>query len=184
MLGGTVLDPQQRAVPGATVEIRALSTHWVRRVSSDEQGLFLLAGLPPGDYQLSVGASGFAPVTHTLRLEVGQQQTLDVKLKLAGISNVEVEVQALEVLRATDAGVGEVIEPAAIGNLPLNGRMLIDLVLTVPGAHASHGAQAGDMNPLYWRPGQRSAVSIGRDSDFYPALFKQALKKLSRLWPS
>ena len=46
-------------------------------------------------------------------------------------------------------------------NLPLNGRMLIDLVLTVPGAHESHGAQAGDMSPLYWRPGQRSAVSIG-----------------------
>src|SRR5256884_4397582 len=39
--------------------------------------------------------------------------------------------------------------------------MLIDLVLTVPGAHMSHGAQAGDMSPLYWRPGQRSAVSIG-----------------------
>ena len=39
--------------------------------------------------------------------------------------------------------------------------MLIDLVLTVPGAHLSHGAQAGDMSPLYWRPGQRSAVSIG-----------------------
>ena len=39
--------------------------------------------------------------------------------------------------------------------------MLIDLVLTVPGAHVSHGAATGDMNPLYWRPGQRSAVSIG-----------------------
>jgi len=39
--------------------------------------------------------------------------------------------------------------------------MLIDLMLTVPGAHVSHGAQTGDMNPLYWRPGQRSAVSIG-----------------------
>jgi hypothetical protein len=34
-------------------------------------------------------------------------------------------------------------------------------MLTVPGAHVSHGAQTGDMNPLYWRPGQRSAVSIG-----------------------
>jgi hypothetical protein len=39
--------------------------------------------------------------------------------------------------------------------------MLIDLVLTVPGAHESHGAQTGDMNPLYWRPGQRSSVSVG-----------------------
>jgi len=38
---------------------------------------------------------------------------------------------------------------------------LIDLVLTVPGAHMGHGAQTGDMNPLYWRPGQRSSVTIG-----------------------
>ena len=34
-------------------------------------------------------------------------------------------------------------------------------MLTVPGAHVSHGAQTGDMNPLYWRPGQRSAISVG-----------------------
>ena len=39
--------------------------------------------------------------------------------------------------------------------------MLIDLVLTVPGAHIEPRRATGDMNPLYWRPGQRSAVSIG-----------------------
>ena len=73
---------------------------------------------------------------------------------------VDVAGQA-PVLNTTDAAVGEVIEPVSIKELPLNGRMLIDLVLTVPGAHEGHGAQTGNMNPLYWRPGQRSAVSIG-----------------------
>lgn len=63
-----------------------------------------------------------------------------------------IEIGAVDVLRSNDSSVGEVIEPAAINNLPLNGRMLIDLVLTVPGAHLGHGAQTGDMNPLYWRP--------------------------------
>ena len=57
--------------------------------------------------------------------------------------------------------VGEVVEPKSIQELPLNGRMLIDLVLTVPGAHVGFGAQTGETNPLYWRPGQRSAVVIG-----------------------
>ena len=61
----------------------------------------------------------------------------------------------------SDASLGEVVDTRAIKELPLDGRMLIDLTLTVPGAHLSHGAQTGDMNPLYWRPGQRSAVSIG-----------------------
>src|SRR5207248_7058551 len=82
-------------------------------------------------------------------------------LKVALVKDV-VEVAAQpEALHTSDAAVGEVIEPVAIRDLPLNGRMLIDLVLTVPGAHVSHGAQTGNMNPLYWRPGQRSAVSIG-----------------------
>ena len=53
------------------------------------------------------------------------------------------------------------IEPKSIQELPLNGRMLIDLVLTVPGAHVGFGAQTGETNPLYWRPGQRSAIVIG-----------------------
>ena len=53
------------------------------------------------------------------------------------------------------------MEPKSIEDLPLNGRMLIDLALTVPGAHVGHGAQTCDMNPLYWRPGQRSAITIG-----------------------
>ena len=73
---------------------------------------------------------------------------------------MEVAGQA-PVLHTNDAAVAEVVEPVSIKELPLNGRMLIDLVLTVPGAHESHGAQTGNMNPLYWRPGQRSAVSIG-----------------------
>jgi len=30
--------------------------------------------------------------------------------------------------------------------------MLLDLALTVHGSHQGHGAQKGDMNPLYWRP--------------------------------
>src|SRR4249919_2495285 len=88
--------------------------------------------------------------------------TLDVSLKLSSVNTVvDVKTDTVNVLRTTDASVGEVVEPTSVRNLPLNGRMLIDLVLTVPGAHESHGAQAGDMSPLYWRPRQRSAVSIG-----------------------
>src|SRR5262252_10107584 len=155
---GVVNDPQRQPVAGATVQITSLGTQAVRKASSDAQGVFQITGLLPGDYELIVQATGFAPAKQQLRLEVGQQLTLDVGLKLASLSNT-VEVSGrVDVLRTTDTSVGEVIEPSAIRELPLNGRMLIDLVLTVPGAHMGHGAQTGDMNPLYWRPGQRSAV--------------------------
>lgn len=161
VLGGTVVDPQQRVIMGATVQLTSLGTHAVRRVISDEQGIFQITGLQPGDYELNVEAKGFASLSQTLRLEVGQQLTLDVSLKLSSVGSTVEVTSDIDVLRTTDPSVGEVIEPVAIRSLPLNGRMLIDLVLTVPGAHMSHGAQTGDMNPLYWRPGQRSSVSIG-----------------------
>src|SRR5690348_4571559 len=155
VVSGTVTDPQQGPVAGAAVALASIETHAERRVTTNAQGIFQITGILPGQYSLSVTASGFAQLTHALRLEVGQQLDLNFSLKLASTSDtVQVDATAAEVLHTADASIGEVIEPAAVNNLPLNGRMLIDLILTVPGAHISHGAQAGDMNPLYWRPGQ------------------------------
>src|SRR5216684_5602975 len=159
---GTVFDPQHNPVPGAGVQITSAATHAVRRAVSNDQGIFEITALWPGDYEIAVQSPGFSALAQTVRLEVNQQLALDLNLKLASASStLQVVASMLDVLHTTDASVGEVIEPAAVEALPLNGRMLIDLVLTVPGAHVSHGAQTGDMNPLYWRPGQRSAVSIG-----------------------
>ena len=159
---GSVIDPQQRAIPGARVQLSSTVTGAEREGITNGDGIFQITGIAPGEYELSVNAESFAPLARRLRFEVGQQMSANFELKLAAVTgNVDVSIRDIEVLHTTDASIGEVIEPAAIQNLPLNGRMLIDLVLTVPGAHVSHGAQTGDMNPLYWRPGQRSAVSIG-----------------------
>jgi len=160
-LNGTVFDPQQQVVPGASLRLISVTTEATRQVVSNEHGMYQITGLLPGEYKLTAEATGFALWNQTLSLEVGQQMKCDVTLTLSSVSGVvQVENQAA-VLRTSDASVGEVVEPTAIRNLPLNGRMLIDLVLTTPGSHESHGAQTGDMSPLYWRPGQRSAVSIG-----------------------
>src|SRR6266851_634857 len=117
--------------------------------------------LLPDDYELRIEASGFAIAKQTLRLEVGQKLALGIALKIGSVAEGVKVTAGSEVLHTTDASVGEVVEPTSIRELPLNGRMLIDLVLTVPGAHVGFGAQTGSTNPLYWRPGQRSAVVIG-----------------------
>lgn len=141
VLGGTVSDPQNHPIAGATVQLTSAGTQAVRQVVSNEFGIFQTIGLLPGDYELNVQAPGFAPMKQTIRLEVGQRLTLDVSLKLASVSgSMEVGV-VVDVLRTADASVGEVVEPTAIRDLPLNGRLLIDLVLTVPGAHLSQASR-------------------------------------------
>ena len=158
---GTVTDPQEHAIAAATISVTSTATAFQRSTKSNASGIFEISGLLPGEYTLRVDASGFAPVTTTVKAEVGQQLTSDFVLKV-GAAHETVEVTAApDLVKSTDASVGEVVESQSVANLPLNGRMLVDLVLTVPGAHEGFGAQSGETNPLYWRPGQRSAVSIG-----------------------
>jgi hypothetical protein len=161
VLSGSVSDPQGHPIAGAGVQLTAASTQAIRHVVTNQQGLFEVPGLLPDSYQLNVEAAGFAPRTQSLRLEVAQRLTIDLALQIPSAKESVEVADRPEVLRTTDASIGEVVEPKAIRDLPLNGRMLIDLVLTVPGAHVGHGAQTGNMNPLYWRPGQRSSVTIG-----------------------
>src|SRR6267378_3052039 len=138
-LTGTIFDPQRKAIPGASIQLVSMSTQVVRQVTSNEQGIYQFTALLPEEYKLNVQASGFSAVTQTVNLEIGQQTTCDVTLQLTSLTGtVRVQSESMNVLRTTDASVGEIVERTSVRNLPLNGRMLIDLVLTVPGAHESH----------------------------------------------
>src|SRR4029450_11251323 len=131
---------QHNAISGAEVRVTAASTLAEPHVAPNPQGFFEIPGLLPDQYSMKVSATGFAERTEALHLEVGQKLSVSVGLVLPAVAQT-IEVADLpETLHTTDAAVGEVIEPAAIKDLPLNGRMLIDLVLTVPGAHLGHGA--------------------------------------------
>src|SRR4029077_12111372 len=161
VITGTVMDAQHLPIAGVAVQLTAASTRAIRHVATNQQGLFEAPALLPDDYELKTEATGFASTTLSVRLEVGQKLAVDISLTVVGMKEGVNVVAGSEVLRTSDASVGEVVEPQSIRELPLNGRMLIDLVLTVPGAHVGFGAQTGSTNPLYWRPGQRSAVVIG-----------------------
>jgi len=139
---GTVTDPQHLPVVGAAIQLTAASTGAMRHVVTDQRGLFEALALLPDDYELTTEAPGFAPDKQSVRLEVGQKLTVAISLTVGPVKQGVNVTAANEVLHTTDASVGEVVEPKSIRELPLNGRMLIDLVLTVPGAHVGFGKRA------------------------------------------
>ena len=157
---GSVSDAQHKVIARAPLSLVSRSTGARRTTVTNENGFYEFAGLLPTEYELEAEAKGFGTSARLVKVEVGQQLALDFSLKIGEVKETLEVAGWSEVLKTTDSSVGEVIESKSVNELPLNGRMLIDLVLTVPGAHLSHGAQTGDMNPLYWRPGQRSAVSL------------------------
>jgi hypothetical protein len=160
-VNGVVTDPSLKTVLNAEVRARSAETGSVRTATTGSTGRFEMPGLTPGEYTIEVQAAGFAVMKHTVRLEVGQNMRLDLGLTI-GEAKTSVDVSSIaETLKTEDASIGEVVETKSVHELPLNGRMLLDLALTVPGSHQGHGAQTGSMNPLYWRPGQGSSLTIG-----------------------
>ena len=160
-LHGVVLDPQQKPISNATVVLTGMETGATRYVVTNADGLYEAPTVASGAYTISVAVPGFAPLSRRLTLEVGQNLDLDFHLQLVSVAQ-SVSVQGGSVaMDSTKTSVGEVVEPKSIQDLPMNGRMILDLVTTVPGAHMGAGAQTGVGNPRYWRPGQDSAFSIG-----------------------
>ena len=62
---GTVFDPQQQVVPGATVVITDESTGVVREAQTDAQGLFEIPNLRPGTYTVTATLTGFRKAQQT-----------------------------------------------------------------------------------------------------------------------
>ena len=160
-INGLISDPSGNVVLNATVRAHSTETGATRVSMTNDGGRFEIPSLTPGEYRIEIEASGFAIASHTVRLEVGENMRLDLRLTI-GPAQTTVEVDShAELLQTQGAAIGEVVEGVSVHDLPLNGRMLLDLALTVPGSHQGHGAQAGNMNPLYWRPGQASSLTIG-----------------------
>ena len=159
-IAGIVTDPMLHAVPAASVRAVGVGTGAMRTTRSGPSGEYAIPELAPGRYSIEVEAPGFALAHHDALVEVGQNARVDFELALGEANTSIVVGTEAETLKTQEASLGEVVETKSVENLPLNGRMLLDLVLTVPGSHLGHGAQTGTMSPLYWRPGQASSLTI------------------------
>src|SRR5438105_996064 len=92
-ISGVVRDASGAAVPNAKVAVSNESKGVVRKLTTNEAGLFTAPALVPAPgYSVSVNAQGFAPFdAKNLELLVGQNLTLNVDLAVAA-SATEVEV--------------------------------------------------------------------------------------------
>jgi hypothetical protein len=82
VLHGTIQDPQNQPVLNAQVTVIAADTGARRAVMSDATGWFEVVGLSPGEYQVEALATGFKDSRTSVKLEVGQQMSLNLMLSI------------------------------------------------------------------------------------------------------
>ena len=128
-LRGTVTDPSGSALPGATVVIANEESKTTRTETTGAVGDYTFLALPPGDYRLTVTASGFARYQRTgIQLLVNTPATANIQLKVgAATENITVTSEA-PAINMVDASIGNAFNETQVREIPLEGRNVPDLL--------------------------------------------------------
>ena len=137
-LNGTVLDAGGRAVVNAQVAVRDLDTNQSFQSTTNTAGFFVVPNLPPGKYELTVVASGFAKYQQTgFTLTVGQTATVNANLRVASASEVVTVTTEAPLIEPTKTEISQVVETQQIQSLPISNRVFTDFALLTPGVASS-----------------------------------------------
>ncbi len=133
-LNGAVHDESGGSVGKAAISLRELGTNRTYSAVSNDNGLYVIANLPPGRYELTTEAPGFARSTQTgIVLTVGQVATIDVLVKVASSAEKVVVTTETPPVEPSRTEVSQVISANQIQSLPISGRLFTDFALLTPG---------------------------------------------------
>jgi len=133
-LSGTITDPTGRAVAQAQIVIKNLATGVERTITTNADGFYTAVNLLPGDYQVTISATGFnTEVKSGITMNVGGQQSFDLTLHVGTVSHtVQVTTEAPAV-QLTSSEISATVNATTVRELPLNGRSWTDLAALQPG---------------------------------------------------
>ena len=84
-LSGSVLDPNNGLIPGATVSLTNAQSLAKHEVHSDARGEFEFVGLPPGDYRIEARLPGFTTLRENITIPPSDLRR-DLSLKIGSLT--------------------------------------------------------------------------------------------------
>ena len=143
-LSGTVRDPSGAAVPKADVEIKDERTGASRTVHANDDGYYVAASLPAGQYTVSTSPQGFKRSVATgVEVHVGENKVLNLDLTVGQVSETVNVTSDSAPVETRSGDVSSLVSEKQVTELPLNGRNYSQLALMVPGVSpATNGSFA------------------------------------------
>ena len=134
---GTVTDKSGAVVAGAEIVAKNKATDVTRTTASDETGSYRFELLPVGTYTVTVTRPGFAALTQTIEVLVGQTATVNAELKPGAESEVIEVTSEAPILDQAKTDVSQNITPKEVEDLPMVGRDVANLAYLAPGVKAA-----------------------------------------------
>lgn len=140
---GTVVDPEGKSLPGATILLRNIGTNQKRSYAADADGRFVAPLLQTGDYEISAELAGYLPQGSTIKVSVGASISVSVVMWPATETIVIKETAPVLDRRAE---VSTSFGSDAVEGLPNNGRNFLDLMNLSPGVTVVQGPDGDEVS--------------------------------------
>src|SRR6266508_1850933 len=159
-INGTVTDTSAAVLPGVTVVAIQTETGLRRETVTDAEGAYALLNLPIGPYRLEASLAGFRSYVQTgIVLQVNSNPVIKVTLQLGQLSETLTVQGQAPLVETRNPAVGNVITNAQVEALPMEGRNVASLVVTV-------GAAVDTGNPSSRSLTQTRGISIAGGQQF------------------
>ena len=140
-VAGTVVDTSGAAVPNAAVVVHNTQTNADTKLNADSSGYFRATRLVPGDYTVSVVATGFSgyEADHVI-VEVGKLTEVTPKMGAASATATIDVTSDAPVINSESSDFTTEFNPEALKSLPINGRHWTSFALLAPGVTLGNSA--------------------------------------------
>lgn len=150
ILSGRITTADGARIANARVAIRNMAIGNTKIVATNDDGSFSVSGLPPGIFEITVSASGFADVRTTVTMTAERDSRADIVMHSDNRSAAE---------KGGASGVSGVVTSKSVTDLPLNGRSASDLAALEPGVATARTQSTGQAQRGF---GTQMTISGGR----------------------
>src|SRR6266849_1669098 len=145
-ISGSVKDQNGAIVQDASVIAKNDRTGEERTITTNAEGTFSIRALKASVYTVTATASGLGAKVANVEVNVGQESTLNLTLRVAELTASINVTSGDEVwVTTSSASIGANVSPREVEGLPINGRQLSQLYLQAPGAMNSGSGTFGDI---------------------------------------
>src|SRR5215471_3921093 len=134
---GTVKDPQGGVVAAAIVVVTNADTNVPVTAKTDTVGVFRVPLLLPGNYSVSVEASGFKKAVRTgIVLQLSDVRDVEITLAVGAVTEHASVVAEAPLVDAARTDAGATLEERAVQDLPVMTNTVFTMIRYAPGVQA------------------------------------------------
>jgi carboxypeptidase family protein len=133
-ISGMVKDSAGGLLPGVTVLVTNEQTSLQRSATADNDGYYLVSNLRPGSYSVRIEQNGYKTfVRNKIQLTAGDRVDVSPLLQPGAIAETVTVLAGGGQVQTESGTVEQLIDGSQVRDIALNGRNLVQLLMTVPG---------------------------------------------------